>query len=222
MRRHSAAISREASLTQTLSHHCHASRKLGSPRGAPTLSTLNHSPRPLTKMPFRATSPEAVSLGGGAPVTSTPPPPPPRPPRPSRGPANVTRIPIEDETANGTFSFVTKLGQMLEDSVSSRFVSWSLSGESIVVVDSASFAQQVLPRCCSAQPPIPLNHPAQKSAPLLIWIQNSSGIGNTTTIPHPQRARCVPCSLSAHAPASDAPQLSPASPHLPSARYLGG
>ncbi|KAJ1488844.1 hypothetical protein T484DRAFT_1782170 [Baffinella frigidus] len=59
---------------------------------------------------------------------------------PSRGPA--TLVPIEDDTVNGAPSFIPKLGQILQDSDATSFVSWSPSGESVVVIDSASFAQQ--------------------------------------------------------------------------------
>jgi len=59
---------------------------------------------------------------------------------------------VEDDKTNGAPSFIGKLGQMLQDAAAGPFVAWSPSGDSVVVIDSASFAQQVLPRFVSHQP----------------------------------------------------------------------
>ena len=63
----------------------------------------------------------------------------------SRKGVNNYRCQVMDDK-NNVPSFIGKLGLMLKDKSAVPYVTWSPGGESIVVVDPAAFANQVLPR----------------------------------------------------------------------------
>lgn len=65
----------------------------------------------------------------------------------------LTRGVKMEDTKQNIPSFIGKLSSMLQDPSSSPYVSWSSSGESIIVNDPSAFATAVLPRCDRLGPP---------------------------------------------------------------------